>query len=43
MLVKLWWNPGEMKTHEMKFEDVQNAYDQYEQYEDEIVKVVMGL
>ena len=27
----------EMKTHEMKFVDVQKAYDQYEQYEVEFV------
>ncbi len=37
-----WWNPGEMKTHEMNFEEVQGAYDQYEQYEDGVVKVVLS-
>lgn len=37
-----WWNPGEMKTHEMNFEEVQGAYDQYEQYEDGIVKVILS-
>ena len=37
-----WWNPGEMKTHELNFSDVQNAYDQYEQYQDGVIKVVMG-
>ena len=37
-----WWDPGEMKTHEMKFDDVQEAYDQYEQYEDDVIKVVMS-
>ena len=35
-----WIDPGVLKTHEMKFEDVQNAYDQYEQYEDEIINSV---
>jgi L-iditol 2-dehydrogenase len=38
-----WWNPGEMKTHEVKFSDVNSAYDQYEQYEDEIIKVVLSI
>lgn len=37
-----WWNPGEMKTHEVNFQEVQGAYDQYEQYEDGIVKVVLS-
>ena len=37
-----WWDPGEMKTHEMKFDNVQEAYDQYEQYEDDVIKVVMS-
>ena len=37
-----WCDPGEMKTHEMKFDDVQEAYDQYEQYEDDVIKVVMS-
>ena len=36
-----WWDPGQMKTHEMKFDNVQEAYDQYEQYEDNVVKVLM--
>ena len=35
------WDPGQMKTHEMKFDNVQEAYDQYEQYEDNVVKVLM--
>ena len=37
-----WWDPGQMKTHEMKFDNVQEAYDQYEQYEDNVIKVVLG-
>ncbi|MCD5400200.1 MAG: hypothetical protein LR120_10740, partial [Dehalococcoidia bacterium] len=37
-----WWDPGEMKTHEMKFDNVQEAYDQYERYEDNVVKVLMS-
>ena len=36
-----WWDPGQMKTHELKFDNVQEAYDQYEQYEDNVVKVLM--
>ena len=38
-----WWDPGEMKTHEMKFSEVNAAYDQYEQYQDEVIKVVMSI
>ena len=37
-----WWNPGEMKTHEAKFDSVNDAYDQYENYDDEIVKIVLS-
>ena len=37
-----WWDPGEMVTHEMSFDDVKNAYDMYENREDEIVKAVMS-
>ena len=36
-----WWDPGEMVTHQMPFDDVKNAYDMYENREDEIVKAVM--
>ncbi|MCI0791740.1 MAG: hypothetical protein J4O02_08220, partial [Chloroflexi bacterium] len=28
-----WWDPGEMVTHTMPFDDVQKAYDMYENYE----------
>lgn len=38
-----WWDPGEMATHMMKFDDVQQAYDMYEQREDNIIKSVMTL
>ena len=37
-----WWDPGEMVTHQMPFDDVKNAYDMYENREDEIVKAVMS-
>ena len=37
-----WWNPGEMKTHEAGFSAVNEAYDQYENYEDDIIKIVMS-
>ena len=38
-----WWDPGEMVTHRMSFDDVKPAYDMYENRDDEIVKVVMGM
>ena len=37
-----WWNPGEMKTHEIGFSAVNEAYKQYENYEDGIIKIVMS-
>ena len=37
-----WWDPGDMVTHEMGFDDVKAAYDMYENIEDNVVKVVMG-
>ena len=37
-----WWDPGEMVTHQMSFDDVKNAYDMYENRDDEIVKAVMS-
>lgn len=36
-----WWDPGEMATHRIKFDDVQQAYDMYENREDNVVKVVL--
>lgn len=38
-----WWDPAEMITHNMKFDDVGNAYDTYENREDNIVKVVLSM
>ncbi|MCI0796101.1 MAG: zinc-binding dehydrogenase [Chloroflexi bacterium] len=38
-----WWDPGEMVTHTMPFDDVQKAYDMYENYEDNMVKVVLTM
>ncbi len=38
-----WWDPGEMVTHRMSFDDVKPAYDMYENRDDEIVKVVMSM
>lgn len=38
-----WWDPGEMVTHRMKFDDVKAAYDMYENIEDDVVKVVMSM
>lgn len=38
-----WWDPGEMVTHRMNFDDVNAAYDMYENIEDDVVKVVMNM
>ena len=38
-----WWDPGEMVTHRMAFDDVKTAYDMYENREDKIVKAVMSM
>ena len=38
-----WWDPGEMVTHRMNFDDVKAAYDMYENIEDDVVKVVMNM
>ena len=38
-----WWDPGEMATHLMKFDDVQRAYDIYDQRQDNVIKSVMTL
>ena len=37
-----WWDPGEMATHTKKFDDIKAAYDMYENYEDDVVKVVLS-
>ena len=38
-----WWDPGEMVTHNIKFDEVQRAYDMYEKREDQVIKVMMGM
>ena len=38
-----WWDPGEMVTHRMNFDDVKAAYDMYENIDDDVVKVVMNM
>ena len=38
-----WWDPGEMVTHRMNFDDVKAAYDMYENIEDDVVKVVLSM
>lgn len=38
---KGWWDPGEMITHKLTFDEVKKAYDMYENREDDIIKVVM--
>ncbi len=38
-----WVDPAKLKTHNLKFDDVQKAYDMYANYEDNVVKVVMSV
>lgn len=38
-----WWDPAEMITHQLDFDDVQKTYDMYEKREDKIVKAVMSM
>ena len=38
-----WWDPGEMLTHRVAFDDVKKAYDMYESREDDIVKVAITI
>ena len=36
-----WWDPAEMITHRVGFDDVKQAYDMYTDRADGMVKVVM--
>ena len=38
-----WWDPAEMVTHRLPFDEVNKAFDMYENRSDEIVKVVMSM
>ncbi len=38
-----WWDPAEMVTHRLPFDEVNKAFDMYENRSDEIVKVVMRM
>jgi threonine dehydrogenase-like Zn-dependent dehydrogenase len=38
-----WADPGKLITHHLDFSKVQNAYDMYEQRQDNIIKVVMNI
>ncbi len=38
-----WWDPGEMVTHRMGFDDVKAAYDMYENRDDQVVKVALSM
>jgi len=38
-----WVDPGQLVTHRLTFEDVQQAYDMYDQRTDNVVKVVMSV
>ena len=37
-----WWDPGELVTHRMRLDDVNDAYRMYDQRDDGVIKVVMG-
>ncbi len=37
-----WWDPANLLTHEMKFNEINEAYDMYENRKDNIIKVVMS-
>ena len=37
-----WWDPGELITHTMKLDQIKEAYDMYENYDDNVVKVVLS-
>ena len=38
-----WADPGKLITHRLKFSEVQNAYDMYEQRQDNVIKAVMDI
>jgi len=38
-----WADPGKLLTHTMGFSEVQNAYDMYEQQQDNVIKLVMNI
>ncbi len=38
-----WCDPSKLITHRMGFTDVQQAYDMYDQQQDEVIKVVMDI
>ncbi len=37
-----WWDPGELVTHHLKFDDVQQAFEMYDNRDDEVIKIVMS-
>ena len=38
-----WADPSKLITHKMGFSEVQNAYDMYDQQQDNVIKVVMNI
>ncbi len=36
-----WWDPAELITHRLSFDEVQNAFNMYTDHDDDILKVVM--
>ncbi len=38
-----WWDPAEMITHKLPFDDVNKVYDMYENRDDGIVKAVLSM
>jgi threonine dehydrogenase-like Zn-dependent dehydrogenase len=41
--VRGWVDPAKLKSHNLKFDDVQKAYDMYADYKDNVIKVVMSM
>lgn len=37
-----WWDPSELITHRLGFDEVSRAYDMYADHDDGVIKVVMG-
>ena len=38
-----WADPAELITHRVGFSEIQNAYDMYEQRDDNVIKVIMDI
>ena len=38
-----WVDPAKLKSHNLKFDEVQKAYDMYANYTDDVIKVAMSI